>query len=332
MFKYISSKRLLINHNKRDISIRKKRILISTIKITLFSVWLTFNDNALGMRQDADAGLHLDVIREGLKTYSKMNPEDARRYYEEALSELHALVEMFSGTEEALEAKFYIGAIHNQLGEFDEAIDYFNDVLNFHDEIEKNFKARLLYFKAKSLIGSGYIPEAKEVIAELRAIEPGAANAFGKELGGTMRIGMKAPDFHTKDFEGNWVILSKYEGQIVIMNFWSTWNDQCLQKFPEIKRLYRKFKGPGVQFIGISSDDNIDDLKGFVRQHNIEWPQIFEGMRYKGMMSKLYDVNRIPIIFVLDQNGSVQYIGNSEKKIEQIVTTLIVRAEQKSGN
>ena len=311
---------------------RKKSLLISTIIVTFFSFWLTFNDNAMGMRHDAEAGIQLDMIRENLATYSKMNPTDAREYYEEALDELYALTEMFAGTEEALEAKFYIGATHNQLGNYDDAIEYFDDVLNFKKEIDKNFQARLLYFKAKALLGSGRVEDAKDVIAELRKIEPGAANAFGKELGGTMRIGMTAPDFHTKDFEGNPVNLSLYEGQIIIMNFWATWNDQCLKELPEIKKLYRKLKGPDVQFIGISSDDNVDDLKGFVRQHNIEWPQICEEMRYKGMMSKLYDVNRIPIMFVLDQKGKVQYIGNKKKKIEQIVTTLIVRAQKKSGN
>ena len=311
---------------------RKKSLLISTIIVTFFSFWLTFNDNAMGMRHDAEAGIQLDMIRENLATYSKMNPTDAREYYEEALDELYALTEMFAGTEEALEAKFYIGATHNQLGNYDDAIEYFDDVLNFKDEINQLFQARLLYFKAKALLGNGRIEDAKDVIAELRIIEPGAANAFGKELGGTMRIGMTAPDFHTKDFEGNPVNLSLYEGQIIIMNFWATWNDQCLKELPEIKKLYRKLKGPDVQFIGISSDDNVDDLKGFVRQHNIEWPQICEEMRYKGMMSKLYDVNRIPIMFVLDQKGKVQYIGNKKKKIEQIVTTLIVRAQKKSGN
>jgi len=310
---------------------RKKSFLISAIIVTFFSFWLTFNDNAMGMRHDADAGLQLGIIRENLATYSKMKAVDAREYYEEALSELHALIDMFAGTEEALEAKFYIGATHNQLGNYDEAIKYFDDVLNFKDEINQNFQARLLYFKAEALIRYGRIPEAKEVIAELRLIEPGAANAFGKELGGTMRIGVKAPDFHTKDFEGNQISLSEYEGQIVVMNFWATWNDQCIQELSEIKKLYRRLKGTDVQFIGISRDDEIEDLKSFVRQHNIKWPQIFEGVRYKGMMSKLYDVNRIPIMFVLDQKGKIQYIGNKKEKITQIVTALIVRAEKKSG-
>ena len=311
---------------------KKEKFLIPTVVIMFFSLWLTFNNNAIGaLRQDADAALELATIRKNLSTYSKMKPEDAREFYEEALNELQVMTDMFAGTEEALEASFYIGATHNILGNFYDAIAYFDDVLKFQNEIDVNFKARLLYFKAQALIGIGDIDAAKNVIVDLRVIEPGAANAFGKELGGTMRLGMHAPDFHTEDFKGNSISLSNFEGKIIVMHFWATWNDRCLEKLPEIKQLYRKFKGPNVQFIGISRDDEIDDLKGVVLQKNIEWPQIFEGMRYKGMMSKLYDVNKIPIIFVLDQQGRVQYIGNSKDKITQIVTTLIVRGEKKSG-
>jgi peroxiredoxin len=311
---------------------KKENFLIPTVVITVFSIWLTFNNSAMGaLRQDADAALELTTIRKNLSVYSKMKPEDARGFYEEALNELQVMTDMFAGTEEALEATFYIGATYNILGNFDEAIAYFDDVLSFQNEIDENFKARLLYFKAQALIGIGNIQEAKDVITELRIIEPGAANAFGQELGDTMRLGKLAPDFHTTDLDGNPLSLSKLEGKIIVMNFWATWNDQCLEKISEIKQLYRKLKGPDVQFIGISRDDEIDDLKGVVLQKNIEWPQIFEGMRYKGMMSKLYDVNKIPIIFVLDQQGRVQYIGNSKEKITQVVTTLIVRGEKKSG-
>ncbi len=310
---------------------KKENFLIITVVIAFFSFWLTFDNNAMGMRQDADARLQLDTILKNLSTYSMMKPEDARGYYEDALSELNVLVEMFSGTEEALEAMFCIGNVNNQMGNYAEAINSFDNVLS-HEEATNNtlFKSKLLFFKAKALLGYGSISEAKEVIMELRLIDPRAANAFGKELGGTMRIGMLAPDFHTKDYKGNKISLSEYEGKIIVMHFWATWNDRCHKEFPEIKKLYRKLKGPDVQFLGISRDDQIDDLTGFVLQQNIDWPQIFEGMRHKGMMSKLYDVHKIPIIFVLDQSGRVQYIGNSNEKVTQVVTTLIIKGEKKS--
>ena len=318
--------------HKGKISMKREIFLIPIVVILFVSLGLTFNNNAIGaLRQDEDAASELSTIRKNLGVYSKMSPNDARKFYEEALNELQMIIDMFAGTEEALEAAFYIGATNNILGSFNEAIAYFDDVLQFQNEIDINFKARLLYFKAQALIGTGEIDEAKSVIADLRVIEPGAANVFGNELGGTMRQGMHAPDFHTEDFKGNSINLSDFEGKIVVMHFWATWNDRCLEKLPEIKQLYRKFKGPDVQFIGISRDDNLDDLKGIVLQKNIEWPQIFEGMRYKGMMSKLYDVRNIPITFILDQQGRVQYIGTSNEKMTQIMTTLVVKGEKKSG-
>ncbi len=311
---------------------KRENFLIPVIVLLFVSLGLTFNNNAMGaLRQDADAASELSTIRKNLGIYSKMNPNDAKDYYEEALNELQMIIDMFAGTVEALEAAFYIGATNNILGSFNEAIAYFDDVLQFQNEIDINFKARLLYFKAQALIGIGDIDEAKNVITELRIIEPGAANAFGKELGGTMRLGMHAPDFHTEDLKGNAISLSQFEGKIIVIHFWATWNDHCLEKLPETKQLYRKFKGPEVQFIGVSRDDDIDDLKGVVLQKNIEWPQIFEGMRYKGMMSKLYDVRNIPMTFVMDQQGRVQYIGSNNEKITQILTTLIVKGEKKSG-
>jgi peroxiredoxin len=306
---------------------KKKSIFASIIVVSFFSFWLGCINNAMGMKHDADAGLWLDIIRGNLSSYAKMKPADARDYYEDALKDLNALIEEYADTEEALEAKFYVGATYNELGNFDEAIKYFDDVLNL-EEINQNFEARLLYFKAKALLGSGDVAKAKEVVAELRIIEPRAANAFGKELSGTIQIGMKAPDFNVMDFKGNRVNLSEYKGNIVVIDFWATWCDPCIQEFPEVKKMYRTFRDRGVQFIGVSLDDEIEELKGFVRGEKVEWLQIFEGMRWKGRISKMYNVEKIPIMFVLDQESMVRYIGNDKKKITRVIARLLSESKQ----
>ena len=306
---------------------KKKSIFASIIVVSFFSFWLGCINNAMGMKHDADAGLWLDIIRGNLSSYAKMKPADARDYYEDALKDLNALIEEYADTEEALEAKFYVGATYNEIGNYDEAIKYFDDVLN-QEEINRNFTARLLYFKAKALLGSGDVAKAKEVVAELRLIEPNAANSFGKELSGTIRIGMKAPDFNVMDFKGNRVHLSEYKGNIVVIDFWATWCDPCIQEFPEVKKMYRTFRDRGVQFIGVSLDDEIEELKGFVRGEKVEWLQIFEGMRWKGRISKMYNVEKIPIMFVLDQESRVRYIGDDKKKITRVIARLLSESKQ----
>jgi peroxiredoxin len=288
--------------------VKKKSIFVSIIIASFFFFWFGYSNNVMS-------------------NYAKMKPADARSYYEDALEDLNMLIREYTDTEEALEARFYVGTIHNEMGNFDEAIKYFDDVLG-QEETHHHFKARLLYFKAKALLGNGDVAKAKEVVAELRLIEPGAANAFGKELSGTIRLGMEAPDLNVMDFKGNLISLSKYKGNIVVIDFWATWCDPCLQEFPKVKKMYRTFKGKGVQFIGVSLDDEIEDLKGFVAGNKVEWPQVFEGMRWKGMVSKTYNVEKIPIMFVLDRESRVQYIGNDKKKITRVIAKLLSKSEQ----
>lgn len=301
---------------------KKRAILFSILILSFFSSWQICTNNAIGvLKHDPDAGLRLDIVREHLGNIAKMRPSDAKDFYEEALEELFALIKEYPGHEETLEAEFYVGATYFQMSNFTEAIKYFDDILSL-ENIERNFKARLLFFKAKSFLGLGDIEKTKIVVAELRVIEPGAANAFGRDLSGTLRLGMEAPNIITSDFNGNPVDLSQYIGDITVIVFWATWSEHCIQEFPKVKKLYRTFENLGVKFIGISQDDRIEDLRAFVQQHSIEWPQVFEGMRWKGTVSKTYNVEKIPAIFVLDRKGDLQYIGNDTKKVFRVLAKL----------
>ncbi|MFQ5965374.1 MAG: redoxin domain-containing protein [Candidatus Scalinduaceae bacterium] len=306
---------------------KKRIIIVSIIVASFFLLWIVHTSYSSELKSDANASRQLDVIRKKLGSITKMMPIDAKKHYENALSELNELIKKYTDTEEALEAKFYMGVTYNEMGNFEDAVKCFDYVLS-QDKINPNFKARLLFFKVKALLGSGDTINAKEAVEELRLIEPRAANTFGRELGGMVRIGMEAPSFKALDLKGNPVSLSEYKGNIVVIDFWATWYDPCIQEFPKVKEMYRKFEDKGVKFIGISLDDVIEDLKSFVEEKQIEWPQVYEGMRWKGKISKLYNVQKIPMMFVLDQEGKVRHVGSDMNKITQIVSNLLFESMQ----
>ncbi len=306
---------------------RKMRNLVYTAGMSVFLLWAGYSGNASELRQDANAAKQLEVIRKNLSGLMEMKPSDAKKYYQESLKDLNALIEKYSKTEEALEARFYIGVVYNEMHDFEEAIKCFDSVLS-QGEMNRNFKARTLYFKTKALIAKGNIEKAKETVSELRTIEPRAADSFDKELGGTLRIGAEAPAFNVTDFKGNPVDLSKYKGNIVVLDFWATWCEPCIQEFPNVKKMYGKFKDKGIQFIGISLDEDIEDLRGFVKQEDVEWPQIFDGKRWKGAIPLLYHIQIIPTMVVLDRESKVRYIGSDMENVTQIMTALLSESKE----
>ncbi|KAB2834819.1 MAG: redoxin domain-containing protein [Candidatus Brocadia sp.] len=300
----------------------KRTYLVCTAMISVFLLWAGHTALADELKHDPNATKQLEIIRKNLTGLTEMKVKDAKKYYEEALKDLNALIDKYAKTDEALQARFYIGAVYYEINNFKDAITSFDTVLK-QGEIDRNFKARTLYFKAKSLVALGDITAARETVTELRQIEPRAADSFGHEMSGMVRVGMDAPLFNVVDFRGTSVDLSKYKGNITILNFWATWADTCLQEFPKFKKMYNKFKNKGVQFIGISLDDDIEDLRGFTKQETVEWPQIFDGKRWKGTLPSLYNIQMIPTIVVLDRENKVRYIGGEADSVNQIVTTLL---------
>ena len=301
---------------------KKGSLLSLTVITSVFFVWAGYSVHAKELKHDATAAKQLEIIRKNLSGLTEMKSADAKKYYNEALNDLNALIGKYGGTEEALEAKFFMGATHNEMHNFDEAIKSFDAVLSQGD-INRNFKARTLYFKAKSLLGKGDVVTAKEVVAELRMIEPRAADAFGNELSGMLRIGEEAPTFNVTSVDGKPLDLAQYKGNVIIINFWATWCDPCLQEFPNAKKLYTKFKDKGVQFIGVSLDDDIEDLRGFVKQFEVGWPQIFDGKRWQGAIPSLYHIQAIPTMVLLDRESKVRYVGSDTEAVTRIVTTLL---------
>lgn len=301
---------------------KKGRKLILTACASVFLLWAGHTGNAGELKHDANAAKQLEIIRKNLSSLTEMKYTDAKKYYEDALKDLNALIEKHAKTEEALEAKFYIGVVYNEMRNFEEAIKCFDTVLS-QGEMDKNFKARTLYFMTKALIAKGDIARAKDTVAELKQIEPRAADGFRQQLGSMVRIGMDAPMFNVADIQGKPVDLSKYKGSIVVLDFWATWCDPCIREFPKLKNVYSKFKDKGVQFIGISLDDDIEDLRGFVKHEEVKWPQVFDGKRWKGLIPSLYSIQIIPTMVILDQENKVRYIGGDIENVTQIVTSLL---------
>lgn len=305
---------------------KKRGVLLGIAIVSIVFILSGNTVSAKGMGHDTNAAKQIELIRRNLSGLTQMKAADSKGHYESALKDLQTITEKYAGTEESLEAKFYIGNVYNELHKYDDAVKWFDAVLSY-GEIDNNFKARALYFKAKALIGKGDIASAKEAVTQLRTVEPMAADSFGNELSGTMRIGTEAPAFNVADCTGKTVDLAKYKGNLTILTFWATWCDPCIQEFPKIKKMYGKFKEQGVQIIGISLDDDIEDLRGFVNQEAIDWPQIFDGKRWKGAIPSLYHVNILPTFVALDRENKVRYVGGDTDALTQIITTLLAESK-----
>lgn len=79
-------------------------------------------------------------------------------------------------------------------------------------------------------------------------------------------------DFTVKDIAGKDVLLSQYQGQVVLLNFWATWCVPCKREIPALTALYRDYKKRGFVVLGVSVDSEIRAIKPFAREMKMNYP------------------------------------------------------------
>ncbi len=122
------------------------------------------------------------------------------------------------------------------------------------------------------------------------------------------QIGEAAPTFTVKD-GGQTVSLSQYRGKVVLLNFWASWCQPCVEELPSLMALQKAM--PQVQVLAVSIDDDPAAYAAFLKQYDISLLAVRDGTEGANLK---YGSVRVPETFVIDPKGMVRrkFIGPQE--------------------
>ena len=137
-----------------------------------------------------------------------------------------------------------------------------------------------------------------------------------KEAELTTAPGKPFADFEGTDTTGRAVKLSDYvgRGKYVLVDFWASWCGPCRQETPVVAQAYEKYKGKGLEVLGLFVWDTPENLGKAVKDLHITWPQIIDS---NNTVRDLYGVTGIPHIMLIGPDGTILARDLRGERIEQ---------------
>lgn len=114
-----------------------------------------------------------------------------------------------------------------------------------------------------------------------------------------------APDFNLTSFAGESLRLQDMRGQVVVVNFWSTWCVSCKDEATDLELAWRDVQGQNVRFVGVDYLDQEPLNKQWIERYDITYPN---GPDIQGRIYAAYGVGGLPETFIIDQQGNVAQV------------------------
>jgi cytochrome c biogenesis protein CcmG, thiol:disulfide interchange protein DsbE len=136
--------------------------------------------------------------------------------------------------------------------------------------------------------------------------------------------GQPAPPFKVNTTSGQAVTLANYKGRVLVIDFFASWCQPCTKSIPHIIELNRKYAPQGLQVLGLSLDEDKDDLIDFITPKKLNYPVALANEE----LQTDYGLHSIPTLVLIDKKGVVveKYMGLTDetaKKIEAAIKRLL---------
>jgi cytochrome c biogenesis protein CcmG/thiol:disulfide interchange protein DsbE len=116
-------------------------------------------------------------------------------------------------------------------------------------------------------------------------------------------VGRAAPAFSLLSLDGSGTVsLSRFRGQVVVVNFWASWCNDCLFEHGALQQAWQRYRDQGVVVLGVAYQDAASSARRYLRDLGGSWPEALDAGSKTAIA---YGVRGVPETFFITRDGTV---------------------------
>lgn len=139
-----------------------------------------------------------------------------------------------------------------------------------------------------------------------------------------------APAFVVEMLEGGDKALGDLQGKVVLVDFWATWCQPCLEAMPQLQKLYSANSDRGFAVLGVSIDednDRVEKIKRIVDKMKISYPISLDAKQTPAWHQ--FKVKAIPAMYLLDGESQIVAQWNGKIDCAEVEQEVLSRLDKK---
>lgn len=107
------------------------------------------------------------------------------------------------------------------------------------------------------------------------------------------------------DTEGKIIALSSFRGKYVLVSFWATTSEECIEEIAALKSIYSLYKDKGFDIYQVSLDASEERWKSVVRFEEIPWISVREPDPQNPVYTRAMGITAVPANLLYDPEGNI---------------------------
>lgn len=108
-------------------------------------------------------------------------------------------------------------------------------------------------------------------------------------------------------------VVNNSDNRYVLLDFWATWCEPCVNAIPQLKAIYAKYHEKGFEIYSVSQDPGDQRWKPFLEENGMIWINVLDDNagRKNSKAWTDYALNGIPTVVLIDgETGEIIARGN----------------------